>query len=206
MKTIIQSGIKKSMSYDAYLNLVKELVENRMTTGNEQTITLINYTKLNERRMRRWNKNLKISSTLKKKLLEFKLKVTWLVITESWCGDAAHILPVFNKIAAVNSNINYRVVLRDENPQLINAFLTFGSKAIPKLIVIDDTSGEVLETYGPRPSEASRYVSRFKANNGGLTDSFKTDLQHWYNNDKGKNIINDIIQLLSHIESASVYQ
>ncbi|TBN03347.1 thioredoxin family protein [Hyunsoonleella flava] len=205
MKRIIESGIKRSMSYDTYRDLVKELAQKSATTGHNQSEALINYTKLNDRRMKRWDKTLKVSAAARKKLEKFNSKVTWLVIAESWCGDAAHILPVLNKIAEINPNINYRVVLRDENPQLMDAFLTFGKKAIPKVIIIDTATGEVLDTYGPRPSEAAGYVNRFVAMNGGLTESFKEDLQHWYNDNKGQNVIDDITEILNHLQSSSVY-
>jgi len=206
MKTIIESGIKKSMPYKAYRDLVQDLAQKSATTGHEQSVALINYTKLNDRRMNRWDKTIKVSAASKKRISKFDTKTTWLVIAESWCGDAAHILPVLNKIAEINANINYRVVLRDENPQLMDAFLTFGNRAIPKLIIIDDATKEVLGTYGPRPSEASGYVNRYKAMNGALTQSFKEDLQHWYNNNKGQNVIDDITEILSQIESSTVYQ
>ncbi|SEP93304.1 Thiol-disulfide isomerase or thioredoxin [Hyunsoonleella jejuensis] len=206
MKTIIESGIKKSMPYQAYRDLVEDLVEKRATTGHEQSTALINYTKLNAKRMRRWDKTLKVSDAAKKRLSKFDMKVTWLVITESWCGDAAHILPVLNKIAEMNPNINYRLVLRDENPKLMDAFLTYGNRAIPKLIIIDNATGNILNTYGPRPSEATGFVNRFKAMNGTLTESFKQDLQHWYNDNKGQNVIDDITEILSQLQSATVYQ
>lgn len=206
MKTIVESGIRHSMSYKAYRDLVNDLIEKSATTGHEQSVALINYTKLNNRRMKRWDKTLKVSETSKKKLSQFDIKITWLVIAESWCGDAAHILPVLNKIAEINPNINYRVVLRDDNPQLMDAFLTFGNRAIPKLIILDDATGDVLSTYGPRPSEATGYVNRFKAINGTLTHSFKEDLQHWYNDNKGQNVIDDITDILSQIQSATVFQ
>lgn len=206
MKRIIASGIEQSMSYEAYRDLVKELAAKRATTGHNQSEALIKYTKLNDKRMKRWDKTIKVSAAARKKLIRFNSKVTWLVIAESWCGDAAHILPVLNKIAEINPNINYRVVLRDDNPQLMNAFLTYGKMAIPKVIIIDDATGEVLNTYGPRPSEASGYVNRFVAMNGTLTQSFKEDLQHWYNDNKGQNIIDDITELLNQLEFSNVYQ
>lgn len=206
MKRIIESGIKRSMSYEAYRTLVKALAQKSATTGHNQSEALIKYTKLNDKRMKRWDKTIKVSAAARKKLIRFNSKVTWLVIAESWCGDAAHILPVLNKIAEINPNINYRVVLRDDNPQLMNAFLTYGKMAIPKVIIIDDATGEVLNTYGPRPSEASGYVNRFVAMNGTLTQSFKEDLQHWYNDNKGQNIIDDITELLNQLEFSNVYQ
>ncbi|SFZ89627.1 Thiol-disulfide isomerase or thioredoxin [Flaviramulus basaltis] len=200
MNVIIKSAIEKSMSYDAYRNLVKQLALDNSNTGLEKTDALANYTKLNDKRMKRWDKTLKIYGDAQQKISEFNQKTTWLVITESWCGDAAHVMPVLNKIAELNSSINFKVVLRDENPELMDAFLTQGARAIPKVIMIDDETGEVANTYGPRPSEATNYVNKFKAQYGQLTPEFKEDLQHWYNDNKGQNIIEDITKILCQLQ------
>lgn len=196
MKTIIRSSMENSMSYEAYRNLIFQLVEEGSTTGDEKSADRIEFTKLNNRRMKRWDKTLKVSEKQKKRLITFNTSITWLVITESWCGDAAHIVPVLNKVAELNPNINLRIVIRDNNPELMDLFLTDGNKAVPKLIMIDNESEEVLDTYGPRPSEATGYVKRFKAANGALTPEFKEDLQHWYNNDKGMTVVEDITEML----------
>jgi thiol-disulfide isomerase/thioredoxin len=206
METIIESGLHNSMSYEAYRALVNELVKNSSTTGSNKSQAFISYTKLNNRRMKRWDKTLKISNVIRKTVEAFDSKLTWLVITESWCGDAAHILPVFNKISELNPNINFRVVLRDENDELMSAFLTNGNKAIPKLIIIDSDTNKVLTTYGPRPSEASSYVNRFKVKYGALTIDFKEDLQHWYNSNKGQNIMGDILEILNKLQPSIAYQ
>ena len=150
--------------------------------------------------MKRWDKTVKLSEESQKIIKEFNNSITWLVITESWCGDAAHIMPVLNKIAEANNNIDIKIVLRDENPALMDAFLTNGGKAIPKVIMIDNESSEVINTYGPRPSEATSYVNKFKAINGALTPEFKEDLQHWYNKNKGQNIIEDVTKILCELE------
>ena len=196
MNAIIKSSLEKSISYIAYRDLVKQLAEENSTTGNDKTDALINYTKLNDKRMKRWDKTVKLSEESQKIIKEFNNSITWLVITESWCGDAAHIMPVLNKIAEANNNIDMKIVLRDENPALMDAFLTNGGKAIPKVIMIDNESSEVINTYGPRPSEATSYVNKFKAINGALTPEFKEDLQHWYNKNKGQNIIEDVTKIL----------
>ena len=184
MKHIIESGIKNSMPYKAYRNLVEDLAKRGENSGRDKSAELVNFTKLNDRRMKRWDKTLKVSVASKKRLSRFKTKTIWLVIAESWCSDGANILPVLNKIAELNPYIKLRVILRDENLELM----------------------EVLGTYGPRPSEAQGYVTRFRALNGTLTKSFKEDLQHWYNNNKGQNIIEDITELLNELDSANVYQ
>jgi len=199
MDTIIKNSLEKSMSYEDYRVLVSELANTDSTTGEQQTEALIGYTKLNDKRMKRWDKTTKVLEAHQSQIKNSNRALTWLVITESWCGDAAHIMPVLNKVAALNSAINYKVVLRDENPELIDAFLTNGGRAIPKLIMIDDTTGRVVDTFGPRPSEATNAVNKYKAEHGGLTPEFKEDLQRWYNKNKGQNIIEDVTTKLNDL-------
>lgn len=196
VNNIIEDSLKKAISYEDYRTLVSELVENKSTSGAQKTEALANYTMLNDRRMRRWDKTVKISEEVQERIANFNEKVTWLVITESWCGDAAHVIPVLNKIASLNDNIRLKLVFRDENEALMDQFLTNGGRAIAKLIMIDDTNGEVIDTYGPRPSEATALVNAYKAEHGKLTPEFKEELQGWYNKNKGQNIINDIVLML----------
>ena len=200
MDSIIKSSLKNSLTYKSYKELVKKLSEQNSTTGNEKTEALANYTKLNHTRMNRWDKTLKIPEAMQQKIGDFKQHVTWLVITESWCGDAAHVIPVLNKISEINHHINMKIVLRDENLELMDLFLTNGNRSIPKLIMIDDETGDVLNTYGPRPTKATLLVDTYKTKHGGLTPEFKEDLQHWYNTNKGQNIIDDVTNLLCEFQ------
>ena len=177
--------------------MVEELTLNNSTTGLEKTEALANYTMLNNRRIKRWDKTIKVSENAVNAIKSFNKKTTWLVITESWCGDAAHIMPVINKVAQLNANIDYKVVLRDENDALMQQFLTNGGKAIPKLIMIDEETQEVVNTFGPRPTVATNLVNDYKAEHGKLTPEFKEDLQRWYNKDKGQSTIEDLVNLLS---------
>jgi len=196
VQNIISDSLKNAMSYEQYRDLVRDLVANNSTTGNEKTEALVNYTMLNDKRMKRWDKSVKVSETAQESIKAFSQKVTWLVLTESWCGDAAHIMPVINKVAEYNPNIDYKIVLRDENDDLMNAFLTNGGKAIPKLIMLNTETLEVLNTFGPRPSVATQLVNDYKAEHGKLTPEFKEDLQRWYNKDKGQSVIEDLVNLL----------
>lgn len=196
LKRIIDQSLNKAISYQAYRDLVEELVETKLNTGNDITEALVNYTMLNDRRMKRWDKTVKVSEVIKQEVSNLKINQTWLVITESWCGDAAHVMPVMNKVAELNSGIDFKVVLRDENDDLMNRFLTNGGKSIPKLIIIDNDSNEVLDSYGPRPSTATKLVTDYKAKHGSLTPEFKEDLQRWYNKDKGQTAIKDLVNIL----------
>lgn len=202
MHPTIKSSLDNSIDYETYKSLMNRLVETCSTTGLQQTEALVNYTKLNARRMKRWDKTLKVSEETKTAVTSFSQPVTWLVITESWCGDAAHVIPVLNKLAELNNNIKLRLVLRDENLELMDMFLTNGGRAIAKLIMIDDSTGEVVDTFGPRPSEATVLVNNYKKEHGKLTQEFKEDLQVWYNKNKGENIMDDVVNMLCKLESA----
>lgn len=193
---VINQSLINAMSYTNYRDLVNNLAENGKTTGENQSEALVDYTQLNNRRMKRWDKTLKISTEIQERISNIDKKLSFLVLTESWCGDASPSLPVMNKIAELNSNIEFKIVLRDENLDLMNLFLTNGGMSIPKLIVIDNDQEKVIADWGPRPSIATKMVEDYKAEHGSLSAAFKQDLQVWYNKDKGQNILQDIVSLL----------
>ncbi|MGJ8591851.1 MAG: thioredoxin family protein [Aquaticitalea sp.] len=197
MNTLIKASLTISTDYQQYKEMVTELVQQNGTTGNDTSEAMVEYTKLNDRRMKRWDKTIKVSEEAKERLSNFDGDVTWLVLTESWCGDAAHVIPAIHKIASLNDHIDLKLILRDDNDELMNQFLTNGGKSIPKLIMIDNITGDVIDSYGPRPSKATQLVNEYKATHGALTPKFKEDLQYWYNADKGQNVIEDMLDLLN---------
>jgi hypothetical protein len=169
--TLISSSLKKSISYPAYRNLIKELLNQGKSTGETQTDDFLNYSKLNDKRMDRLDKTLKISEETKNSINNLKNNFTFLVIAEGWCGDAAQILPILNKIAESSSKIDLKIVLRDENEELMNRFLTNGSQSIPKIIIVD-SNNEVINSWGPRPSIPAKMVLDYKKINGTLDADF----------------------------------
>ncbi|GGX08112.1 thioredoxin family protein [Aquimarina muelleri] len=196
ISTYIEEGIKKSYTYQEYKNLVSSLLADGKSTGDEQSEVLTNYSMLNDRRMKRWDKTLKINESVSNRFSGTDLDVTWVVLSEGWCGDAAHVLPVLNKLAELNKGIDLKIVLRDDNKELMNNFLTNGGKSIPKLIIYDNQKQEVVNSWGPRPSLATKMVNDYKEKYGELDSQFKEDLQLWYNKDKGANIAKDLLNLL----------
>lgn len=196
-KAIISDALKNSYNYGDYRSLVDNLADQGKTTGPEQKPSLVEYTRLNSRRMKRWDKTFKIPADADNALLKTEDSVLFLVITESWCGDAAPSLPIMNKLAENNDNISLKIVLRDENESLMKYFHTDGAHSIPKLIMLNPSNMDVLGTWGPRPSKAAEMVRAFKLSNGSLTAEFKEELQLWYNKDKGQNIWQDLENLLS---------
>ncbi|GFD81504.1 thioredoxin [Tenacibaculum sp. KUL118] len=195
MKKIIQNSLEKAFSYSEYRDLVSDLIAQGKSTGPNQSDDLLNYSKLNDKRMKRLDKTVKLTEETLAKIKDVKEPQTWLVLTEGWCGDAAQNLPVINKIAEENPNINLKLVLRDENLELMDEFLTNGGRSIPKLIALNKEN-EVINTWGPRPTEATKMVVDYKEKHGSLDADFKTDLQVWYNKNKGENTQKDLISML----------
>ena len=193
---IINKSLAASMSYTAYKDLVKKLLSKGKSTGENQNDDFLNYTKLGVARMKRLDKKFKLSEKANETLKSLNKNQLWLVITEGWCGDAAHALPVLNAMAEVSDKIDLNIVLRDENDDLMNQFLTNGSKSIPKLIALDKQTKEIIATWGPRPSVVTKMVAVQKEKFGQLDTEFKKELQIWYNNDKGVTIENDLLELL----------
>lgn len=193
---LIVKSLSKATSYLEYRSLVAKLAEEGKSTGPEQTEALANYTQLNHRRMKRWDKTLKFGKEAIAQISEVNQKINWLVLTESWCGDASPALPVMHKVAELNPNISLKVILRDEHIELMNHFLTNGGMSIPKLIAIDDNSGEVIGDWGPRSIAATKLVEEHKAEHGTIKSEFKQDIQVWYNKDKGQSILKDLLESL----------
>ncbi|MEH6680663.1 MAG: thioredoxin family protein [Sediminicola sp.] len=197
MSGLLQKALKKAMTYDGYRAYTTQLSLTGKTSGEKQSEDLVGYTLLNVKRMKRLDRTLKVPSTILEDLGGPIKKQYWLVLTESWCADAAQSLPVMNKIASLYPSIFLRIVLRDENLELMSFFLTGGSLSIPKLIAIDAGTGNVIGQWGPRPSRATVLASDHKRENGFLTPEFKELLQVWYNKDKGENIMQDLLRLLA---------
>ena len=200
MKTIINQCLSKSFTYDNYRNHVSKLIQEGFSTGNEQTADLLHYSELNEVRMNRLDKTIKISMGNIQKLETFQKEYIWLVISEGWCGDAAQILPIIHKMAEFSKQIELKIVLRDENEALMNLFLTNGAKAIPKLIIIDKSTLKVLGDFGPRPLGAKQLILNYKQKHGVVDETAKTDLQLWYLHDKGVSTQNEIMDLMTTLE------
>ena len=196
MKHILEKSLRTAQSYTEYKEMVLELLREGKSTGIIQNDDLVHFTKLNNQRMKRLDKQTKLNEDSLTKTQKINKDFTWLVLTESWCGDAAQTLPVINKFAEANEKIDLKVVLRDENEELMNEFLTNGNKSIPKLIVVDNDSKEVVGSWGPRSAKAAKMVIDYKEKHGKIDSQLKTDLQNWYNEDRGMDIEMEMVELI----------
>lgn len=183
----MREHLDKAMTYGEYVDLIDRLIAEGKTTGPVQTEAKAEFTKLNRHRMNRLEKTTVVSDGIKAAAAGLNRKMTWLIITEGWCGDAAQNVPAIEKIAAESDSIETRYILRDENPELIDRYLTNGARSIPKLIAIDTGSGEVLGTWGSRPKAAQVAFEEMKAK-GIDRDTILEQMQRWYNADRSTSL------------------
>ncbi len=204
MKIAVAEGLQKSHSYPKYRKIVTDLLTEGKSTGEHQSEELTHYSELNEARMNRLDKKMVISEENIQKLLSLKKHYLWLVISEGWCGDAAQLLPIFNKMAILTPHIDLKIVFRDENPQLMNLFLTNGSASIPKLIILDKETKNVRGSWGPRLKSAANLITSYKRQYGAIDDTAKKELQLWYLRDKGISTQDEIVSLLLELEQRTL--
>jgi len=200
MKIAIVESLQKSHSYVKYRAIVSKLLVEGKSTGSQQSDELTHYSELNEARMNRLDKKIEVSEDNIRKLLALQKKYIWIVISEGWCGDAAQILPVLNKMAAIANNIDFRIVFRDENENLMDQFLTNGARSIPKLVIVEPETNKILGSWGPRPKGAAELITSYKRQYGTIDETAKTELQLWYLHDKGLTTQTEIVDLMLELE------
>jgi hypothetical protein len=200
-ETLIQKSLKNSYNYAGYRQHVTALLEQGLSTGATQSEALTHYSTLNEVRMNRLDKTIAIPQELLERLENLNKEHILLVISEGWCGDAAQILPVINKLAAANAHLDLRIVLRDDNDALMNEYLTNGARSIPKLVVVEKEGLTARGSWGPRPHDAAQLIFDYKERFGVINDEAKTALQKWYLQDKGHSTMQEIILLLENAEN-----
>lgn len=200
LKSVIKNSLEASISYEDYTALVEQLVIDEKTTGPKQHEDLVYYTKLNAQRSRRLNKTTQLPENIVEQVRQINQPMTWLVLTESWCGDAAQSLPLLHKLSEANPNITFRLVQRDENDELMDNFLTNGGRSIPKLIMLNEEL-DVLGTWGPRPVEAQTLYDSWRNDpNKPPYKVFQVEMQKWYLKDRGQNTFTEVSEVLSNTQ------
>lgn len=196
--------LEKSMTFAEYIKLIDDLLLDGRTTGPNQSEAMFNYGKLNRQRMHRLEKTTELNESLQEKARALQREQLWLIITEGWCGDAAQNIPVIEKIAeASEGKIETRYILRDENLELMDRYLTHNARSIPKLIALDAETQAELGTWGPRPKAAMDLF--FAMRERGLEKPLMMEnLQRWYISDKNQAIQAEFENLLGEWSRESV--
>jgi len=121
-----------------------------------------------------------------------------LAITEPWCSDSLAILPVMMNIVEVMPNWEIKILLRDEHPDLMDHYLTSGSRGIPIFIFLDDHYRELFR-FGPRPAAAQHIFDEHRnAIHEGKIQKQEVIkmIRKFYALDRGKSIETELTGLL----------
>ena len=203
--------IASALTYEQYVQLSIDRLAQGLSTSDDphyNTPEILGYVKLNLHRMSRLNRQMSIIPELQAAMARVTEPWTWLVLTESWCGDAAQIVPVLHRLAHESPPVEIRFLLRDQHPAVINAYLTNGGRSIPKLIclrTIDLTDPTLREigTWGPRPAGLQTLMNDWRTENLPLADAVER-AQRWYNDDRTQAIQHELLARVTSWSNVSV--
>lgn len=193
--------IRKAMDYESYNALVVSRFNEGRTTNDDNSESMLNYTKLNIMRTQRIDRKGVITDETIDAIKDIEKPQIWFVLTEGWCGDSAQLLPYIYKMSELNSKIDLKIVLRDEYPDIMDAHLTNGvSRSIPKLVILDPVTFTQIAEWGPRPSIIQdKYVSEI--NNEYIDNKLASQNLHaFYAKDKGLLLQREFRSILSTIK------
>lgn len=194
---------EKSLSKQDYKNYLQKGIsyleyKQEMAAGlaSNADLKVKEYISLNQRRMHRIEKTYVPSADLMTQVQNLKQKTHWLILTEHWCGDASQTLPALNAIAASSEGrIDMKLVYRDQHDELMNAYLTNGTRSIPKLIQLDEHLN-VTGIWGPRPDFAQKMVKELRSNPESAA-TYGNELHSWYAKNKQQDLEKEVTQLLN---------
>ncbi len=154
----------------------------------------IEFTKLNLHRSLRIGRSHQVNERLTTLIKELTAPTVWMVLTEPWCGDSAQCLPYIKLLTDLNPACDLRLILRDTNPDIMDAFLTDGKRSIPQLVIFA-ADGQVLGQWGPRPAAAQTVFNAAKST-GLAKPRLLEKLHRWYGRDRGQTLEAEFITLL----------
>ncbi|KFF10227.1 thioredoxin [Chryseobacterium soli] len=177
--------------FEKYIEIAKERLEN---PSNQQEAEYKQYYELGLQRMDRTLKKYVPDEEQLKELASKNFDGKILIISEAWCGDASATVPALFTFFKGHNEV--RIFLRDSDKSLINQFLTNGTESIPKVIILDQDF-KVKNSWGPRPKQGHELLMKHKADPEGYPkDNFYNDLQLYYAKNRGKDAVQEILELL----------
>jgi len=117
-----------------------------------------------------------------------------LILNEDWCGDSINIVPVIAKLTESVSNMDMRILKRDENLDIMDAHLTGGkSRSIP-IVILLNPKFEECGWWGPRPRGLQQWVVE-KGMALAREERYK-EIRTFYARDRGLTTMREIVEML----------
>ena len=120
----------------------------------------------------------------------------WVIITEGWCGDASHTVPIIEAVAqASGGHLTTRYFLRDSHLDLMNKYLTNGGQAMPIAVVLHADSLTEAGVWGPRPAPLQAIHQEMKAREVPFKEVITT-VNNWYDTDASRTTQQELLALV----------
>ncbi len=196
MKDFIQDGrVGRGLDFAGYVRLIERDLQTPLTEEMDETRrSRLSRAPLNYRRTTRVLRTCEIPGGVQDHLATILSPQLWMVLSEPWCGDSAQSLPIIAKLASYCPLITLRIMLRDENPDIMDLYTTGGTRSIPKLVAFDEQGNELFR-WGPRPKGAQDEFVR--ARKEGLDRARALERVHlWYAKDGGRAVQEEVTTLL----------
>lgn len=175
---------EKAIDWQAYMQYTQRIVDGTLKPAMYQNEKTLKYTGTNLQRMQKTLNEMTIHQKLYNLLASLQEEWLWVVISEPWCGDASWGTPALYLLSTASENIEFKILLRDDNPDVMKQYTTNGSESIPKLICIRKKDFKELGYWGPRPEPLQQIVMAYKNNPQGEFKEMVRALHQWYQDDQ----------------------
>jgi hypothetical protein len=194
MEPLLDIIARHGLDDDGWRRLLHQRADAETDGLPAEQADLIAYTRLNLHRTLRLERTWLPSPELAAQMKRLDQPLTWLVISEPWCGDSAQCLPCLMVTARLNPLVRLRVLTRDDHPSVMDRFLTDGKRSVPILVALDDEGGERFR-WGPRPAAAQVVVDA--ARREGVDNSVLQERLHlFYGRDRGRALDAELVAVL----------
>lgn len=201
MQPITPTILEQAIDWEAYLQLMKDMVASPNPPGKYADPKMQRYTESNLERTNKVLDKMVLNQKLYNALSELNEEWIWLVISEPWCGDASWGTTALYLIASASDNIEFKLLLRDTHMDIITAYQTNGGNAIPKLVCLRKRDMAELGTWGPRPQILQNKINEFKQDTAfDFKDSVRR-IHAWYEEDMTVRIQDEILDLVKEWKS-----
>ena len=193
---ITNAVLAKAITFEQYMELTKQIAGSTNPVGIYSNPSTHRYTRSNLERMNKVLEYMTVQQKLYNALSDVKEEWVWLVLSEPWCGDASWGTPALYVLSTVTDKIEFRILLRDEHPEIMKAYQTEGSDSIPKLICLRKSGLKELGTWGPRPKALQGIITALRSQpNIDYRESVRA-LHAWYDADMTHSIQHELIDLV----------
>lgn len=203
MPVLTPEVLAQSMSFEEYLQLTRDIVSEKVPrTGLYLNDSTFRYTRSNLERMNKVLEFMTLNQKLYNLVSDLERDWIWIVLTEPWCGDASWGTPALYVIASASEHIDFRILLRDQHPEVMKEYQTAGSDSIPKLICLRKSDGQVMGSWGPRPQVLQQLVMERKNKPDFDYKESVRAIHAWYDADGGAQIQAELTDLIKAWQKA----